>query len=50
MTLIREVDDHVVGPPGPVTQEIQEAYLDTVHGRSERWSQWLEYAPATKQA
>jgi hypothetical protein len=33
-----------------VTAEIQAAYLDTVHGRSERWAQWLEYAPAAKQA
>ena len=47
---IREVDDHVVGPPGPVTVEIQEAYLDTVRGRSERWAQWLEYAPAPDRA
>jgi branched-chain amino acid aminotransferase len=48
VTPIREVDDHVIGPPGPVTREIQTAYLDTVHGRSERWSQWLEFAPAAK--
>ena len=48
VTPIREVDDHPIGPPGPVTLEVQEAYLDTVHGRSERWSQWLEYAPAAK--
>jgi branched-chain amino acid aminotransferase len=50
VTPIREVDDHVIGRPGPVTVEIQTAYLDTVHGRSDRWSQWLEYAPAAKQA
>jgi branched-chain amino acid aminotransferase len=48
VTPIREVDDHLVGPPGPVTQEIQQSYLDTVHGRTERWAQWLEYAPAAK--
>jgi branched-chain amino acid aminotransferase len=48
VTPIREIDDHVIGQPGPVTREIQEAYLDTVHGRSERWSQWLEFAPAAK--
>jgi branched-chain amino acid aminotransferase len=48
VTPIREVDDHVVGPPGPVTLEIQQAYLDTVRGRSDRWAQWLEYAPAAK--
>jgi len=50
VTPIRDVDDHVVGPPGPVTVEIQEAYLDTVRGRSERWAQWLEYAPAPDRA
>jgi branched-chain amino acid aminotransferase len=50
VTPIREIDDQEVGPPGPVTQEIQQAYLDTVHGRSERWSQWLEYAPAANHA
>src|SRR5881409_3578466 len=44
VTPIREVDDHLIGPPGPVTLEIQEAYLDTVRGRSERWAHWLEYA------
>jgi branched-chain amino acid aminotransferase len=48
VTPIREIDDHLIGPPGPVTVEIQQAYLDTVHGRSERWTQWLEYAPAAK--
>jgi branched-chain amino acid aminotransferase len=48
VTPIREVDDHVVGAPGPVTLEIQQAYLDTVRGRSDRWGQWLEYAPAAK--
>jgi branched-chain amino acid aminotransferase len=44
VTPIREIDDHVVGPPGAVTLEIQQAYLDTVRGRSERWAHWLEYA------
>src|SRR6185437_9461810 len=50
VTPIREVDDHVVGPPGLVTLELQQAYLDTVHGRSERWAQWLEYAPSRTEA
>ena len=27
---------------GPVTRELQKAYLDTVQGRSERWSHWLD--------
>jgi branched-chain amino acid aminotransferase len=45
VTPIRSVDDQEVGPPGPVTLELQRAYLDTVRGGSDRWSQWLEYAP-----
>jgi branched-chain amino acid aminotransferase len=44
VTPIREVDDHPIGPPGPVTKELQTAYLDTCRGKSERWAQWLEYA------
>jgi branched-chain amino acid aminotransferase len=44
VTPLREVDDQLIGPPGPVTLALQEAYLDTVRGRSERWSHWLEYA------
>jgi branched-chain amino acid aminotransferase len=42
VTPIRSVDDHDVGV-GPVTMELQKAYLDLVHGRGDaRWSDWLE--------
>jgi branched-chain amino acid aminotransferase len=44
VTPIREIDDIGFEAPGPVTKEIQTAYLDTVRGRSERWAHWLEYA------
>jgi branched-chain amino acid aminotransferase len=44
VTPLREVDDQPIGPRGPVTLAIQKAYLDTVRGKSERWSHWLEYA------
>jgi branched-chain amino acid aminotransferase len=47
VTPIREVDDIELEAPGPVTKEIQTAYLDTVRGRSERWAHWLEYATRT---
>ena len=51
VTPIRAVDDHDVAAPGPITAEIQTAYLDTVRGRSERWAHWLEYAaPAPAEA
>jgi branched-chain amino acid aminotransferase len=38
---VRAVDDRDIGV-GPLTLELQAAYLDTVHGRSERWSHWLD--------
>jgi branched-chain amino acid aminotransferase len=44
VTPVRAIDDHEIGV-GPVTLELQTAYKDTVEGRSERWAQWLDYAP-----
>jgi branched-chain amino acid aminotransferase len=44
VTPLRSVDDHEIGV-GPVTLELQKAYLDTVRGVSERWAQWLDYVP-----
>ena len=41
VTPVRSVDDHEVGV-GPVTLELQKAYLDTVRGKSERWGHWLD--------
>jgi branched-chain amino acid aminotransferase len=38
---VRAVDDVELGV-GPVTRELQAAYADTVNGRSERWSHWLD--------
>jgi branched-chain amino acid aminotransferase len=50
VTPLRAVADIEIGV-GPITLEIQEAYLDTARGRSERWAQWLEYAtPAPAEA
>lgn len=45
VTPIRSVDDHEVGDPGPVTKAIQEAYLATVSGKVDRYSEWLELVP-----
>ncbi len=50
VTPLRSVDDHELGV-GPITLKIQEAYLDTVRGRTERWAQWLDrVVPAPTQA
>jgi branched-chain amino acid aminotransferase len=47
VTPVRSVDDHEIGPPGPVTRAIQAAFFDAVRGRDERFSRWLEYAEKT---
>ena len=49
VTPLRSIDDVEIGV-GPVTLELQKAYLDTARGRSERWGQWLEYATAPEPA
>jgi branched-chain amino acid aminotransferase len=49
VTPIRSVDDHVIGEPGPITKEIQQAYWDTIRGRKPQWADWLDFlarAPA----
>jgi branched-chain amino acid aminotransferase len=51
VTPVREVDDYVIGDPGPVTLALQSAYLDIVQGRDDRWASWLEYVtPARAKA
>jgi branched-chain amino acid aminotransferase len=49
VTPLRSVDDVEIGV-GPVTLELQTAYLNTARGRSERWGQWLEYATMAEPA
>jgi branched-chain amino acid aminotransferase len=50
VTPVRSIDDVEIGV-GPVTLEIQKAYLDAVRGRDERYEHWLEYAlPARAEA
>jgi branched-chain amino acid aminotransferase len=44
VTPLRAIDDHELGV-GEITMQIQQAYLDTVRGQSERWSQWLDPVP-----
>ena len=44
VTPLRSIDDHEIGV-GEITLQIQKAYLDTVRGKSERWSQWLDPVP-----
>jgi branched-chain amino acid aminotransferase len=42
---VREIDDHAIGAgePGPITREIQAAFEDALHGRSQRYLEWLDF-------
>ena len=42
LTPVREIDDIEIGPPGPLTREIQSVYEDALHGRSPRYEKWLD--------
>jgi branched-chain amino acid aminotransferase len=41
---VREIDDHPIGTgePGEVTRVLQAAFDDAIHGRSERYREWLD--------
>ncbi len=42
---VREIDDHTIGETGaagPITRELQRTYDDALHGRDERYLEWLD--------
>ena len=45
---VREIDDHAVGTgePGELTRAVQQAFEDALHGRTERYREWLDPVPA----
>jgi branched-chain amino acid aminotransferase len=47
LTPLREVDDHPVGSgePGPITRAVQTVFEDALHGRSDRYADWLDVVP-----
>jgi branched-chain amino acid aminotransferase len=48
LTPLREIDDHTIasGKPGELTVAVQTAYEDALHGRTERYREWLDPVPA----
>jgi branched-chain amino acid aminotransferase len=44
---VREIDDHAIGSgePGEITQTLQKAFDDALHGRTERYREWLDPVP-----
>jgi branched-chain amino acid aminotransferase len=45
---VREVDNHKIGTgkPGEITRVLQAAFDDAIHGRSERYREWLDVVDA----
>jgi branched-chain amino acid aminotransferase len=50
LTPMREIDDIEIGPPGPITREIQGVFEDTLCGRNPRYADWLDLVPVPSQA
>jgi branched-chain amino acid aminotransferase len=52
LTPLREIDDHPVGTgePGPITRAIQSTFEDALHGRAERYADWLDPVPQPARA
>jgi branched-chain amino acid aminotransferase len=49
VTPLRSIDDQEIGV-GPITLEIQKAYLDTVRGARDGWPEWRELVPRMSRA
>jgi branched-chain amino acid aminotransferase len=50
LTPMREIDDIEIGPPGPVTREIQGVFEDALCGRDARYADWLDLVPVPSSA
>ena len=42
LRVVHALDDLEIGPPGPITRAIQGVFEDALHGRSERYADWLD--------
>ena len=47
---VREIDDIEIGPPGEITRQIQQVYDDALHGRDERYAEWLDVVQVPSKA
>ena len=52
LTPVREIDDHAIGTgkPGEITRAVQSAFEDALHGRTERYREWLDPVPVPAKA
>ena len=47
---LREIDDIEIGPPGPITRQIQGTFDDALHGRAAQYAEWLDVVPVPSKA
>jgi len=47
---INEIDEHRIGPPGPVTQRLQERFFRVTEGNDPRSADWLDYVESPARA
>ena len=52
LTPIREIDDYPVGAgePGEITRHVQGVFEDALHGRVDRYAEWLDVVRAPARA
>jgi branched-chain amino acid aminotransferase len=50
LTPVREIDDLEIGPPGEITRQVQKVFDDALHGRVERYREWLDPVQVTSKA
>ncbi|MEX0873897.1 MAG: branched-chain amino acid transaminase [Actinomycetota bacterium] len=43
LTPIREIDDRLIGEPGPITKKLQETFFAATKGEVETYREWNEY-------
>jgi branched-chain amino acid aminotransferase len=47
---VREIDDIEIGTPGEITRLVQGTFDDALHGRDERYADWLDVVPVPSRA
>ena len=47
---VNEIDEHRLGPPGPVTQRLQERFFRVTEGNDPRSADWLDYVESPARA
>jgi branched-chain amino acid aminotransferase len=50
LTPVREIDDIDIGPPGEITRQVQRVFDDALHGRAERYREWLDVVQVPSKA